>query len=146
MFGGANARGRKCRRALNASSGRPPQPTIHKQFNQLTTGIPAGSVPPLGHHRFPTVPLITVSANSTRTFTGGTMRQPRYEVESLGPVITAIEKRAEKLKAIRSSVAPRDRTRLDLRLQALEESRLILSNACRTAPKMNAFFDGWPED
>jgi hypothetical protein len=74
------------------------------------------------------------------------MRQPRYEVESLGPVITAIEKRAKKLKAIRSSVAPSDRTRLDLRLQALEESRLILSNACRTAPKMNAFFDGWPEE
>jgi hypothetical protein len=74
------------------------------------------------------------------------MGQRRYEVESLGPVITAIEKRAKKLRAIRSSVAQGDRTRLDLRLRALEQSRLILSNACKTAPKMNAFFDGSPED
>jgi CHAD domain-containing protein len=74
------------------------------------------------------------------------MRQQRYEVESLGPVITAIEKREKKLKAIRSSVGQDDRKRLDLRLQALQESRQILSNACKTAPKMNAFFDGAPED
>jgi len=74
------------------------------------------------------------------------MRQQRYEVESLGPVITAIEKRERKLKAIRSSVGTNDRKRLDLRLQALQESRQILSNACKTAPKMNAFFDGAPED
>jgi CHAD domain-containing protein len=70
------------------------------------------------------------------------MPQQRYEVESLGPVITAIEKRAKKLKAIRSSVGKDDRKQLDLRLKALEESREILSNACKTAPKMNAFFDG----
>jgi CHAD domain-containing protein len=70
------------------------------------------------------------------------MRQQRYEVESLGPVITAIERRAKKLKAIRSSVGKSDRKQLDLRLQALEESRQILSNACKTAPKMNALFEG----
>jgi hypothetical protein len=74
------------------------------------------------------------------------MRQPRYEVESLGPVIIAIQKRENKLKAIRSSVGKHDRKRLDLRLQALEESRQILSNACKTAPKMNAFFAGVSED
>lgn len=74
------------------------------------------------------------------------MRQQRYEVESLGPVITAIEKREKKLKAIRSSVTKSDRKHLDLRLRALEESRQILSNACKTAPKMNAFFDSAPED
>ena len=74
------------------------------------------------------------------------MPQQRYEVESLGPVITAIEKREKKLKAIRSSVSKNDRKRLDLRLQALEESRQILSTACKTAPKMNAFFAGVSED
>jgi hypothetical protein len=74
------------------------------------------------------------------------MRQQRYEVESLGPVITAIEKRERKLKAIRSSIGANDRKRLDLRLQALEQSRQILSKACKTAPKMNAFFDGAPSD
>jgi CHAD domain-containing protein len=70
------------------------------------------------------------------------MRQQRYEVESLGPVITAIEKRAKKLKAIRSSIGKEDRKQLDLRLRALEESREILASACKTAPKMNAFFEG----
>jgi CHAD domain-containing protein len=74
------------------------------------------------------------------------MRQPRYEVESLGPVIMAIEKREKKLKAIRSSVSQEDRKHLDLRLQALEESRQTLSNACKTAPKMSAFFEGARED
>jgi len=74
------------------------------------------------------------------------MPQQRYEVESLGPVITAIEKREKKLKAIRSSVSKNDRKRPDLRLQTLEESRPILSNACKTAPKMNAFFAGVSED
>jgi hypothetical protein len=74
------------------------------------------------------------------------MRQQRYEVESLGPVINAIEKREKKLRAIRSSVSKNDRKHLDLRLRALEESRQILSSACKTAPKMNAFFDGTPED
>jgi hypothetical protein len=74
------------------------------------------------------------------------MRQERYEVESLGPVIMAIEKRERKLKAIRSSVNKEDRKHLDLRLQALKQSRQILSNACKTAPKMNAFFEGAPAD
>jgi hypothetical protein len=74
------------------------------------------------------------------------MRQQRYEVESLGPVIREIEKRQKKLKAIRSSVAKDDRKSLDLRLQALEQSRQVLSNACKTAPKMNAFFAGSTED
>jgi hypothetical protein len=74
------------------------------------------------------------------------MRQQRFEVESLGPVIMAIEKREKKLKDIRSSVSREDRKHLDLRLQALGESRQILSNACKTAPKMNAFFEGAPED
>jgi hypothetical protein len=74
------------------------------------------------------------------------MPQQGYEVESLGPVITAIEKRQRTLKAIRSSVGKHDRKHLDLRLQALEESRQILSNACKTAPKMNAFFAGVSED
>jgi hypothetical protein len=74
------------------------------------------------------------------------MRQPRYEVESLGPVIIAIQKRENKLKAIRSSVTKDDRKHLDLRLRALEQSRQILSNACKTAPKMNAFFASAPRD
>jgi hypothetical protein len=74
------------------------------------------------------------------------MPQQRYEVESLGPIIVEIEKREKSLRAIRSSVAKADRKNLDLRLQALEESRQILSNACKTAPKMNASFDGPPED
>jgi hypothetical protein len=74
------------------------------------------------------------------------MRQERYEVESLGPVIIAIEKREKKLKAIRSSVSKEDRKHLDLRLRALEQSRQVLSNACKTAPKMSAFFEGAPED
>ena len=74
------------------------------------------------------------------------MPRQRYEVESLGPVIVEIEKREKSLRAIRPSVANADRKDLDLRLQALEQSRQILSNACKTAPKMNAFFDGPPED
>ena len=74
------------------------------------------------------------------------MRQQRYEAESLSPVIIAIKKREKKLKAIRSSVTKDDRKHLDLRLRALKQSRQILSNACKTAPKMNAFFDGAPED
>jgi hypothetical protein len=74
------------------------------------------------------------------------MAQQRYEVESLGPVILEIERKERKLKAIRSSVAKTDRKKLDLRLQALAKSRQILSNACKTAPKMNAFFDGVPND
>jgi hypothetical protein len=69
------------------------------------------------------------------------MPQQRYEVESLGPVIVEIEKREKSLRAIRSSVAKADRKNLDLRLQALEQSRQILSSACKTAPKMNAFFN-----
>jgi hypothetical protein len=69
-------------------------------------------------------------------------QQQRYEVESLGPVIKAIESRQKKLRAIRSAVAKTDRKELDLRLQALEQSRQILSKACKTAPKMNAFFAG----
>jgi hypothetical protein len=74
------------------------------------------------------------------------MPQQRFEVESLGPVIRGIEKRQRKLRAIRPRVTADDRKELDLRLQALEESRQILSKACRTAPKMNAFFDGSPEE
>jgi hypothetical protein len=74
------------------------------------------------------------------------MRQQRFEVESLGPVIVAIEKREKKLRAIRDSVSREDRKHLDLRLRALEQSRQILSNACKAAPKMNAFFEGAPED
>jgi hypothetical protein len=74
------------------------------------------------------------------------MRIPRYEVESLGPVIIAIQKTENKLKAIRSSVTKDDRKHLDLRLRALEQSRQILSNACKTAPKMNTFFAGAPRD
>ena len=70
------------------------------------------------------------------------MRQERYEVESLGPVILAIEKRQKKLKSVRPLVAKRELKSLDLRLQALEESRQILTKACKTAPKMNAYFAG----
>jgi hypothetical protein len=73
-------------------------------------------------------------------------QQQRYEVESLSPVIKAIESRQKKLRAIRSAVIKADRKQLDLRLQALEESRQILSKACKTAPKMNAFFVGLPEE
>ncbi len=74
------------------------------------------------------------------------MRQQRYEVESLGPVIQEIEKRQQKLRKIRPLVAKREQKSLDLRLQALEESREILAKACKTAPKMNAFFAGSTED
>ena len=70
------------------------------------------------------------------------MRQPRYEAESLGPIILEIEKRAKNLKALRSRVAKGQRKRLDLRLQALENSRQILAAACKSGPKMNAFFVG----
>jgi hypothetical protein len=74
------------------------------------------------------------------------MPQQRYEIESLGPVIIEIEKREKSLRAIRSTVAEADRKDLDLRLQALAESRQILSNACKTAPKMNAYFDAEIEE
>ena len=74
------------------------------------------------------------------------MPRHRYEVESLGPVIFEIEKRQKSLRAIRASVAKADRKDLDLRLQALEQSRQILSSACKTAPKMNAFFDAEIEE
>jgi hypothetical protein len=74
------------------------------------------------------------------------MPQKQYEAESLGPVIAAIVKRQERLSAIRPSVRKKERQELDLRLQALEKSRQILSKACKTAPKMNAFFAGPPED
>lgn len=74
------------------------------------------------------------------------MRQQRYEVESLGPVIQEIEKRQKKLKSIRPLVAKNHQKSLDLRLQALEESREILAKACKTAPKMNAFFAGSTEE
>jgi len=70
------------------------------------------------------------------------VRQPRYEVESLGPIILEIEKREKKLKALRPRVTTGERKRLDLRLQALESSRQILSAACKSGPKMNAFFAG----
>jgi len=71
------------------------------------------------------------------------MRQQHYEVESLGPVIFEIEKRQEKLKAIRPKVTLRDRKKLDLRLKALEQSRQILARACKSSPpKMNAYFAG----
>ena len=74
------------------------------------------------------------------------MRQQRYEVESLGPVIQEIEKRQKKLKSIRPLVAKNDQKNLDLRLQALEESREILAKACKTAPKMNVYFAGSTEE
>jgi hypothetical protein len=77
---------------------------------------------------------------------GGSVRQPRYEVESLGPVIVEIEKREKRLKALRSRVAPDERKRLDLRLRALENSRQILSAACKGGPKMNASFAGVMEE
>ena len=70
------------------------------------------------------------------------MRQQQFEVESLGPVIRAIEKREQKLKGIRLVVTKEQRRRLDLRLRALERSRQILSEAYKTAPKMNAFYAG----
>jgi hypothetical protein len=74
------------------------------------------------------------------------MRQVSYEVESLGPVIREIEKRQKKLRAIRPLVAKNEQKSLDLRLQALEGSRKILSAACKTAPKMNAYFAGTTEE
>jgi hypothetical protein len=73
---------------------------------------------------------------------GGSVRQPRFAVESLGPIIVEIEKREKDLKALRSRVAKNERKRLDLRLQALESSRQILAAACKSGPKMNAFFAG----
>ena len=70
------------------------------------------------------------------------MQRQRYEAESLGPIIRGIEKRQKKLKALRPLIAKNDRTELDLRMHALEKSRQILSNACKTAPKMSTFFAG----
>ena len=70
------------------------------------------------------------------------MRQQQYEVESLGPIIFEIEKRQQKLKAIRPRVAKQDRKNLDLRMEALEQSRQILARACKSAPKMSAYFAG----
>ena len=70
------------------------------------------------------------------------MRQPRYEAESLGPIILEIERREKNLKALRSRVAKGEQKRLDLRLQALESSRQILASACKTGSKMNAYFVG----
>jgi hypothetical protein len=70
------------------------------------------------------------------------MREQQYEVESLGPIIIEIEKRQEKLKAIRPRVAKQDRKDLDLRMEALEQSRQILARACKSAPKMSAYFAG----
>jgi hypothetical protein len=69
-------------------------------------------------------------------------QQQQYEVESLGPIIFEIEKRQERLKAIRPRVANQDRKNLDLRMEALEQSRLILARACKSAPKMSAYFAG----
>jgi hypothetical protein len=47
------------------------------------------------------------------------------------------------LKEIRPRVAKQDRKSLDLRLQALEKSRQILTRACKSSPpKMNAYFAG----
>ena len=68
------------------------------------------------------------------------MRQQQYEVDSLGPIILEIEKRQEKLQAIRPRVAKQERKSLDLRMEALEKSRRILAGACKNAPKMNAYF------
>jgi hypothetical protein len=70
------------------------------------------------------------------------MSAQRYEVESLGPVIRAIKKRQNKLKSLRPLIAKSEQKRLDLRLQALEQSREILSRACKVAPKMNVFYAG----
>ena len=70
------------------------------------------------------------------------MRRQTYEVQSLGPIIVEIAKRQQKLKAIRPKVARQDRKKLDLRLKALEQSREILARACKSAPKMNAYFVG----
>jgi hypothetical protein len=77
---------------------------------------------------------------------GGSVRQPRYEVESLGPIILEIERREKTLKGLRTRVAKTERKRLDLRLQALESSRQILSAACKGGPKMNASFAGAIEE
>jgi hypothetical protein len=74
------------------------------------------------------------------------MPQKKYETESLGSIIAAIVKTQKNLSAIRPSVRKGERKRLDLRFQALQESREILSKACKTAPKMNAFFAGPPEE
>jgi hypothetical protein len=74
------------------------------------------------------------------------MRQPSYEVDSLGPVIREIEKRQKKLRAIRRLVAKNEQKSLDLRLKALEGSRKILAGACKSAPKMNAYFAGATEE
>ena len=73
---------------------------------------------------------------------GGFVRQQHYEVDSLGPIILEIERRQEKLKAIRPRVAKQDRKHLDLRMEALEKSRRILARACKSAPKMSAYFVG----
>ena len=69
-------------------------------------------------------------------------QQQQYEVESLGPIIFEIEKRQEKLRAIRPRVAKQDRKTLDLRMEALEQSRQILARACKSAPRMSAYFAG----
>jgi hypothetical protein len=88
--------------------------------------------------------IVTVS-RLTAFLGGDFVRQQQYEVDSLGPIILEIEKRQEKLKAIRPRVAKHERKHLDLRMEALEKSRRILEGACRSAPKMNAYFAGVAE-
>jgi hypothetical protein len=73
------------------------------------------------------------------------VQQQQYEVDSLGPIILEIKKRQEKLKAIRPRVTKQERKSLDLRMEALEKSRRILARACKSAPKMNAYFAGAEE-
>ena len=68
-------------------------------------------------------------------------QQQQYEVESLGPIIFEIEKRQEKLRAIRPRVAKQDRKTLDLRMEALEQADNS-ARACKSAPKMSAYFAG----
>jgi hypothetical protein len=83
--------------------------------------------------------IVTIS-QLTGFIGGGFVRQQQYEVDSLGPIILEIEKRQEKLQAIRPRVAKQERKSLDLRMDALEKSRRILAGACKNAPKMNAYF------
>jgi hypothetical protein len=66
------------------------------------------------------------------------MPQTGYRVASLGPVIKGIERRQARLRNIRPRVAQEDLPSLDLRLQALEQSRIALSGRCKV--HMTAFF------
>jgi hypothetical protein len=65
---------------------------------------------------------------------------PAYRVASLGPIIRGIENRQARLRAIRPRVKEEELKSLDLRMEALEESRQALVGRCLPGQRMTALF------